>query len=193
MAKTRATLLHRVRDRGDHAAWEEFFELYAPLMENHARASGLSRADAEEVRDQCLEVLARKLPDFEYRPGQGSFQAWLFGIVRGKLIDRLRARKVRAHESVELSGLAGGELAPEEQWERAWRAEHLRHALRLLAQEMRAERYRAFELLLVEECSVPEVAESTGLAAAQIYKLKAAALKRVRAILERLGTGPSPL
>jgi len=190
MAKTRATLLHRVRDPGDREAWEEFFALYAPLMEGYARASGLARADAEEVRDQCLEVLARKLPAFEYRPGQGSFQGWLFGIVRGKVVDLLRARKVRARESVELAGLAGGEAAPEEQWEQAWRAEHLRHALRVLRQELSEERYRAFELLLVDEASVAEVAAQTGLAAAQIYKLKAAALKRVRVLLERLGTGP---
>ena len=51
----------------------------------------------------------------------------------------------------------------------------------------------ALELVLIEELSVPEVATRTGLAPAQIYKLKAAALKRVRAILERLGTGPIAL
>jgi RNA polymerase sigma-70 factor (ECF subfamily) len=177
-----------VRDARDHAAWEEFFELYAPLIEGYARASGLARIDAEEVRDQCFEVLTRKLPAFEYRPGRGSFQGWLFGIVRGKVVDLLRARRVRARESVELGELASATAAPEEDWERAWRAEHLRHALRVLAGEMTAERYQAFELLLIEELSVAEVAQRTGFQPAQIYKLKAAALRRVREVLARLGT-----
>jgi RNA polymerase sigma-70 factor (ECF subfamily) len=189
MPTTRQTLLHRVRDPADREAWEEFFELYAPLLERYARACGLARADAEEVRDQCLEVLARRLPAFEYRRAKGSFQAWLHGIARGKVVDLLRARKVRPRESVALERLGGPEPAPDELWEREWRAEHLRHALRRLQREMDPARFRAFELLLVEELPVPEVARRTGFSAPQIYKLKSAALRRVRAVLERLGTG----
>ena len=192
MTDTRATLLQRVRDPHDREAWHEFFELYAPLLEGYARARGLTRSDAEEVRDQCLEVLARRLPTFEYERARGSFQAWLHHIARGKVVDLLRAREVRARESVALERLDAPEPGPDQLWEREWRAEHLRYALRLVREEEPAERFRAFELLLVEELSVAEVAQRTGLRATQIYKLKAALLKRVRAVLERLGTDATP-
>ena len=188
MTNTRATLLQRVRDPRDGEAWREFFELYAPLLEGYARAHGLARGDAEEVRDQCLEVLARKLPSFEYERGRGSFQAWLHGIARGKVIDLLRAKKVRARESVVLERLSDPDPGPDEHWDREWRAEHLRHALSVVREREPEERFRAFEMLLVEQLSVAEVAARTGLEPAQIYKLKAALLKRVRAVLERLGT-----
>ena len=157
MSSTRRTLLHRVRDLGDREAWEEFFGLYAPMIEGYARAHGLSRSDAEEVRDQCLEVLARKLPEFEYERGKGSFQAWLQGLARGKVIDLVRAKRVRARESVELTGLADAGSAPDRIWEREWRAEHLRYALAKVAQGEEVERFRVFELLLVEGLSVKEV------------------------------------
>jgi len=186
---TRATLLERGRDPRDRAAWDEFFALYAPLLEGYARASGLARNDAEEVRDQCLEVLARKLPEFEYERARGSFQAWLHRLARGKVIDHLRAQKVRKRESVALERLDAREPGPDEQWEREWRAEHLRYALALVRRDEPEERFRAFELLLLEELSVAEVAARTGLQATQIYKLKATLLKKVRAVLERLGTG----
>ena len=189
MTGTRATLLERERDPRDREAWDEFFALYAPLLESYARASGLARNDAEEVRDQCLEVLARKLPEFEYERSRGSFQAWLHRMARGKVIDLLRARKVRKCESVALERLDAPEPGPDEHWEREWRAEHLRYALSLVRRDEPEERFRAFELLLVEGLSVAEVAERTGLQATQIYKLKAALLKKVRAVLERLGTG----
>ncbi|NOT30043.1 MAG: sigma-70 family RNA polymerase sigma factor [Planctomycetes bacterium] len=189
MSGTRQTLLHRVRDPGDREAWEEFFELYAPLLEGYARAHGLARADAEEVRDQCLEVLARKLPSFEYQPMRGSFQAWLQALARGKVIDLVRAKRVRAHESVELSRLADAGSAPDLLWEREWRAEHLRHALERVRRAEDPERFHVFELLLVQELSVAEVSARTGLTAAQIYKIKAALLKRVREVLVRLGDG----
>jgi RNA polymerase sigma-70 factor (ECF subfamily) len=183
---TRRTLLRRVRDPSDREAWEEFFELYAPLLENYARAHGLGRSDAEEVRDQCLEVLARKLPAFEYERGRGSFKAWLHGLVRGKVIDLARARKVRPRASVELGTLADARSDPDGLWERQWRAEHLRYALGRVRDAESPERFQAFELLLVEDLPVAEVARRTGLAPPQIYKLKAALLRRVRAILERL-------
>jgi RNA polymerase sigma-70 factor (ECF subfamily) len=189
---TRATLLQRVRDPHDRAAWNEFFELYAPLLEGYARARGLARSDAEEVRDQCLEVLARKLPTFEYERARGSFQAWLHGIARGKVIDLLRAQKVRACESVALERLDAQEPGPDEHWEREWRAEHLRYALAAVRRDEPEDRYRAFELLLVDGLSVAEVAAETGLRAPQIYKLKAALLRKVRAALERLGTDARP-
>lgn len=193
MTATRQTLLHRVRDRGDRAAWAEFFELYAPLLEGYARAHGLARDDAEEVRDQCLEVLARKLPEFEYRRERGSFSAWLHRIAHAKVIDLVRARKVRARESIELAGLAAAGADPDEHWTRQWRAEHLRYALARVQKEEPEERFRVFELLLVDELSVAEVCAKTGLRATQVYKIKAAVLKKVRALLERLGTGAEGL
>lgn len=189
MTTTRATLLHRVRDPRDTEAWEEFFELYVPLLESYARSHGLLRADAEEVRDQCLEVLTRKLPSFDYQRARGSFQAWLHGVARGKVVDLLRAKKVRARESLALERLSGPEPGPDEVWERSWRAEHLRYALARVQRDETAERFRVFELLLVEELSVPEVCAQTGLRATQVYKIKAGVLRKVRALLERLGTG----
>jgi RNA polymerase sigma factor (sigma-70 family) len=188
VSDTRRTLLQRVRDPADGDAWTEFFGLYAPLLESYARAHGLAHADVEEVRDQCLEVLARKLPGFEYRRERGSFQAWLHRLARAKVVDLLRRRRVRAAESVELATLSDGAPEPDAAWEREWRAEHLRYALRAVQASEPVERFRVLELLLVEELTVPEVCARTGLVPAQVYKLKAALLKRVRAVLERLGT-----
>jgi len=189
MKTTRQTLLHRVRDPADREAWDEFFELYAPLLEGYARAHGLARDDVEEVRDQCLEVLARKLPGFEYERARGSFSAWLHRIAHAKVIDLVRARKVRARESVELASLAAGSADLDERWEKQWRAEHLRYALARVQRDEPEERYHVFELLLVDELPVSEVCAQTGLAATQVYKIKAGVLKKVRAVLERLGTG----
>lgn len=185
---TRQTLLHRVRDPADREAWDEFFELYAPLLEGYARAHGLARDDAEEVRDQCLEVLTKKLPDFEYQRARGSFSAWLHRIAHAKVIDLVRAKKVRARESVELTSLAAADSDLEEHWTRQWRAEHLRYALERVRHDEPPERFQVFELLLVDELSVSEVCARTSLRATQVYKIKAALLKRVRAVLERLGT-----
>ena len=74
MATTRASLLLRLKDPTDAEAWSEFHKLYAPLLYRYARRRGLSRDDAEEIRDQCLEVVTRKMPTFEYDKEKGGVQ-----------------------------------------------------------------------------------------------------------------------
>jgi hypothetical protein len=49
-------------DKKPRRGVSEFQELYAPLLYRYACGRGLSRGD---VRDQCLEVVARKTGDFE--------------------------------------------------------------------------------------------------------------------------------
>ena len=187
MTTTRRTLLQRVRDPADREAWEQFFELYAPLLESYARAHGLSRADAQEVRAQCLEVLVRRLPTFEYERARGRFQAWLHEIARGKVIDLARRSRRASGDSSPLAALEDSGAGPDQHWERQWRDEHLRYGLReALSDEEDGPRH-AFELLLLDETTVPDVCERTGLNANQVYKAKARILRRVREILEKLG------
>ena len=42
---TRATLLQKIRDHGDEAAWSEFVELYTPLIYSFCQRQGLRQAD----------------------------------------------------------------------------------------------------------------------------------------------------
>jgi RNA polymerase sigma factor (sigma-70 family) len=186
MTTTRVTLLQRLRDRSDASAWEEFHELYAPLLEGYARAFGLSPADAQEVRDQCLEVLVRRLPSFEYQRARGRFKAWLHGIARGKVIDGLRAARLRAGEESELERLVDESPRPDELWARQWRAEHLRYALGEALEGEPEPVRQAFEQLLLEELDVPGVCARTGLNANRVYKARARILGRIRRTLERL-------
>ena len=190
--KTSKTLLHRVRDAGDSAAWEDFFRLYAPLLERYARSHGLGPVDAEDVRDQCLAVVASKMPDFEYERAKGGFKGWLFRIARGKVVDHLRRARARQAETRELGALVDRQPTPDPAWEEGWRAEHLRYCLALARRKVSEKSFRAFELLLEDDLSVPEVCERTGMNANQVYKAKARVLARVREAYERIGTGAAP-
>ena len=192
MDKTSETLLHRVRDRGDDGAWDEFFRIYAPLLERFARGHGLSAGDAEEVRDQCLEVVARKMPAFEYERARGGFKGWLYRIAHGKVVDHLRKPAARRAETHELGGLVDRAPDPEEAWEGHWRSEHLRYCLEHARLREPERSFQAFELLLMDGLSVPEVCERMGMNANQVYKAKSRVLRRVRETFERIGTGAAP-
>lgn len=187
---TSRTLLQRVRDPGDAEAWRRFFELYAPLLEGFARAHGLGAADAEEVRDQCLAVVSRRMHGFDYQRARGGFKRWLYTIARGKVVDHLRRVRAARPEASALLALADPGPGPDELWERTWRHEHLRFCLEEARRSVPPRSFEVFELLTVEGLEVAEVCARTGLNANQVYKAKGLVLRRVREVLARLGGAP---
>jgi RNA polymerase sigma factor (sigma-70 family) len=189
---TRASLLIRVKDRSDAGAWSEFHKLYAPLLYRYARGRGLPRHDAEEVRDQCLEVVTRKMPDFEYDKDRGGFKNWLRRVADNKVVDHLRKRrdKIAGTEAMRVIPDAGP--TPAETWERSWRNEHLKYCVEMARTRVSERNFRVFEMLLVDNCTVDEVCTSLGLNANQVYKAKARVLKHVSRLMADFEQDPRP-
>lgn len=185
MTTTRSTLLARLKNRSDAEAWSQFQKLYAPLLYRYARGRGLSREDAEDIRDQCLEAVARKIGTFEYDKEKGGFKNWLYQIAHRKTIDLLRKRHERIADSRELGALPDPGPTPDEIWERHWEQEHLRYCFEQIRGSVSEMNYRAFHMLLFEECSVDEVCGRLGLNANQVYKAKSRVLRRVRQHMAR--------
>jgi RNA polymerase sigma-70 factor (ECF subfamily) len=187
---TRTTLIGRIRDREDSAAWQQFFALYAPILLGFARSRGLGHDAAEEVRDACLEIVSRRMPGFRYDRSRGGFKAWLYRIAHGKIVDHLRRKRELQADSVVLASLASAGPTPDEEWERSWRQEHLRYCLDRARGEVSERGYRAFDLLLVHGKTVPEVCQELDCTPNQVYKAKMRVLARVRRHLERLDGTP---
>ncbi len=71
---TRATLLLRLRDPHDEAAWTEFVDLYAPLVYGYARKQGLQDADAADLTQDVLGAIAGAVSRLEYDPARSLSQ-----------------------------------------------------------------------------------------------------------------------
>src|SRR5262249_57495976 len=75
-ARTSKTLLNRLRSPLDQAAWNEFVERYGRRIYGWCRQWGLQEADAQDVTQDVLLRLARKMRSFAYDPSR-SFRGWL--------------------------------------------------------------------------------------------------------------------
>src|SRR6266498_2119699 len=64
---TRPSLLARLKDWSQQTAWREFDHDYAPLLRNVARKAGLTDAEADEVAQETLIAVAKKIGAFENR------------------------------------------------------------------------------------------------------------------------------
>lgn len=93
---TRHSLLTRLKNWDDQEGWKEFFDLYWKLLYHVALRSGLNDADAQDVVQETVAAVARRMPDFRYDPAIGSFKAWLFTILRRRILDRHRKHRREA-------------------------------------------------------------------------------------------------
>jgi len=96
---TRASLVLRIRDPGDHSARGEFAARYAPLVYRFARKRGLQDADAADVTQEVLQAVAVAIKRLDYDPNRGSFRGWLFIMTRNLLINHLN-RQARQPQAI---------------------------------------------------------------------------------------------
>lgn len=183
---TRMTLLNRLHDSSDEAAWREFVSLYGPLVYQLSRRRGLRPELAEQITQLMCVRVARALPSFSYDRHRGGFRKWVFTIalneIRRHQRDRLaQARLMERYKESRLP-LAGGDNSAE-QW---WDEQHARRLLQLsldrLQAEVTSEKYAIFSQVAIEGVPSAEVAAKYAVTRQQVALLKCRLMKRLQAI-----------
>ena len=89
--KTRVSLILRLSQPADAEAWEEFCDIYLPVIFRIAKARVLQGADSHDTSHYVLVRVARSVKNWSPDAERGSFGAWLGTIARNLLIDFLRS------------------------------------------------------------------------------------------------------
>ncbi len=89
---TSSGLLHRVK-AGQAEAWGRLIDIYAPLIYDWCRHSGLQSQDAADVGQEVFATVARRIAEFRKEQPTSSFRGWLWTVTRNKIRDHFRARK----------------------------------------------------------------------------------------------------
>ncbi len=71
---TRLSLLHRLKQAPAEIDWREFYAKYNAVILSFARKQGADDHTAEDVLQEAMMVVMRKLPSFEYDKQKGSFR-----------------------------------------------------------------------------------------------------------------------
>ena len=167
-------------------SWRQIYDQFANAILAYARRRGLNDHSAQDVLQEVMVTLIRcqHQSDSAYDPAAGTFQAWLWGIIRN------RVRSVRRKDDKEevRSPIAGTEttdggsqflpeipLAPpdfaqteEDQWQQALFAA----ALRKVQARVTPDNFAIYAALLAKSASVEALSQAHGKKPNAIYAIK---------------------
>lgn len=185
---THPSLLSRVRDPSNSAAWREFENRYRELLVRFCRKRGLQQADAEDVVQVVLLNLSKSLPGFAYDPGRGRFRDYLFRCARNAIAQwASRPKPVSGAlgtdigERVEAPADRDGSAGDDALWEREWVAHHYRLAMETIRQTFDPKSVEMFERNMAG-ASVAALAAAFDTTEQAVHKVR----QRIRARMEEL-------
>ena len=175
MIPTRQSLLSRLKHWDDEDSWKLFFDTYWRLIYRTALRAGLSDTEAQDVVQETVISVCRKIPGFEYRSSGGSFKAWLMQLTRWRITDQLRLRPPVADR-----GSCPDEI-PEEPdthfpnpatWEEDWEHNLMDVAIERVKLKVDSKLYQVFDLYVFREWPVTKIAKAFGMKPGHIYTAK---------------------
>ena len=188
--KTRASLILRLKTREDGLAWEEFTQLYRPLIYRIAVSRGLQPADANDITQEVMTRVAKSIRLFDPDSSKGSFRGWLSRITRNLVIEFMRNRNrlpktsddTAVYRIIQSKPDPGSESQMFDiEYERqlfAWAAEKV---------EMKFEpkTWQAFWQTAVKNKPVDEVASQLKISRGAIYVARSRVIAALKALVER--------
>lgn len=197
LVPTRPSLIERLRDLDDQPSWREFFDTYWKLLYAAAIKAGLSDQEAEDVVQETVIGVARKMPDFHYDPSVCSFKGWLMHVTRCRIADRFRRRRP---QNVPLTMPAGPDTTAdralnlpdptadvqEDVWNEEWRKNIVDVAMERVRRHANPELYQIFHLHAVKGLGVRDVAKLTGASLPKVYVTYHRIAKLVKTEVRRL-------
>lgn len=180
---TRQTLLLRLRDPEDQRAWEEFAEIYTPLLCAYCRKRELKPEDTADVVQEVMRSVSLAMGEFRYNPEKGRFKAWLFTAVRRALHRHFRKQSRRPIPATASQLIWHMDRQPTveetDEWERDYRRRLLAWAMEKVRPEFGERIWRAFELTAVEGKSIDDAADDLGMTRNAVSIAKFRVIKRL--------------
>ena len=176
---TRQSLLVRLKDADDHKSWQDFLNTYGPFIYGVAVKSGLTMVEAQEVVQETVISVSKKMPEFTYDPKVGAFKGWLMRLTHWRIKDQLRKRLRDAalvHSAETSTATTLIERLPDPQgntleqvWDEEWQTHVLDTALQRVKRKVNPKQYQIFDLCAMKRWPLQKVAQYLKVNIAQVY------------------------
>jgi|SRR5262249_54919384 len=195
---TRRSLVERLADWGDRKRWQEFFDTYWKLIYSAARKSGLNDVEAQEVVQETVITVAKKIDTLKYDPAIGSFKGWLLQITRWRIADQFRKRdpadasrpgSADDRSTVTIERVSDSRVVDlDALWEKEWRENLFDAAIARVKKKVDPKQFQIFDCYVRKEWPAQKVAEHLRVSMGQVYLARhriSALIKKETKQLER--------
>ena len=186
MTSTSASLLDRLRRDPQSAAWQRLVEIYEPLVRGWLRQQRLVESDADDVVQEVMTVVVRRLKDFEHNGRVGAFRTWLRTITANCLRDHWRSgrRRPTATGDSDFQQLLAQLEDPTSGLSKTWDQDHDRHVTRKLLEMLRGDfepaTWQAFQRTALDGVSAKDAALELGITSNAVFIARSRVLARLR-------------
>ena len=189
--ETRPSLLRRLQSGEDQESWRDFYAFYGRLIRSFAAKSGLTLEEAEEVVQETVIGVSRRLPEFVYDPKVCRFKTWLLNQTRWQILRQLKRRtnpaavvhwddaKVDTDAMARIADPSVPDFGAE--WDEEWERGLFTRALGRVSQEIDERQFQIFDLYATKGWPAGRVAKMLGVSVARVYLTK----HRVTALLKK--------
>ena len=187
--ETRASLVLRVNDPGDQQAWDEFVQLYHPVIYRVARSRGLQEADAQDLVQTVFVSIADSIGRWSERDANVKFRHWLLRVAKNATINALTRRpEDRAGGLADglLEDIQAGDSQSESMIELEYRRELFIRASEIVRVDVSPETWRAFELTAIEGISKEDAARELGKSIGTVYAARSRVMRRLTETVSEL-------
>src|SRR6266550_5145150 len=191
LVATRRSLVDRLENWNDRKNWQEFFDTYWKLIYSAARKSGLTDVEAQEVVQETVITVAKKVGKLHYDPAVGSFKGWLLHITRWRIVDQFRKREPgqnRRTRSQDDRQTATIERVPDRDaidldavWEKEWQENLFAAAILRVKKKVDPKQFQIFDCYVRKEWPAQKVAAELGVSVGQVYLAR----HRISALLKK--------
>jgi RNA polymerase sigma-70 factor (ECF subfamily) len=194
---TRRSLVERLANRSDRRVWQEFFDTYWKLIYSVALKSGLSDAEAQDVVQETIITVSRKIDKLRYDPALGSFKGWLLHMTRWRIADQFRKRQPdladqptmdEDRRTAPIDRIADG-FDLDAVWDAEWRAHLLEAAMDRVRRRVDPKQFQIFDCYVVRDWPAQKVAAELRVNIAQVYLARHRVAALIRREVETLEKG----
>lgn len=188
--ETSESLIAQVRDPSNRAAWNQFEQLYRPIIFRIARAKGLQHADSLDLVQQVLISVASAIDGFEKRHDNIRFRNWLSRITRNAILKALTRRpRDRASGGTDVLDVLSeipADPATEALINLEYRRELFQRAAQIVRSQSQEVTWLAFEMTELQQIPIERTAELLQTSIGSIYAARSRIMRRIRNAIQQL-------
>lgn len=189
---TKVDLIFCLSDPSNQRAWEEFIEIYTPLLMRTAHQLGLHSHDASDAVQEVLMHLTSAVARWQPTGKAGAFRGWLVRVARNQMLKLLQRSNAFCSQSVYDESqlyLLDQVTAPAEitAWfNREFRQHVFLFAVKKIQNDFKPKTWTAFWNTYIDQKPPAEVAQQLSLSIGAVYIARSRVMNRLQKTVENL-------